>query len=266
MPGTASNGEDDDQGEHRQRSATPTQGGGWLGVELAAPSDGQTGVLVRGVVPDSPAARAGLASGDLLLLIDGKSVERPGDVIDRVSARAPGERLALVLRRSGTERLVSATLERLPSDEALMRKRYVDERAPNLSALTAIQGSVSPSLVSLRGRVVLVEFWATWCVPCHIIAPVLSGWSDRYSARGLEVIGVTGDPASVAADAAQRHGMSYSLFSDESGATQRAYRAFALPTLFVIDRRGVVRDVMVGLSSERLRAVESLVERLLAER
>jgi hypothetical protein len=46
----------------------------------------------------------------------------------------------------------------------------------------------------------------------------------------------------------------------------RGYRAFALPTLFVIDRRGVVRDVVVGYSSERLRQVDRLLTRLLAER
>jgi peroxiredoxin len=239
---------------------------GWLGVELAAPPEGESGVLVRGVVPGSPAERAGLALGDSLLMIDGKAVARPGDVIELVTAHRPGERVAVVLRRGGVERLVAATLEPLPNDEKLMQRRYVDNRAPGLSGLTTIQGNLAPSLVSLRGRVVLVEFWATWCVPCHIIAPVLSDWSDRYAARGLDVLGVTGDSATLAADAARRHGMSYPLFSDESGATQRAYRAYALPTLFVIDRRGVVRDVMVGFSSERLRAIESLLERLLAER
>ena len=239
---------------------------GWLGVELAAPPEGEVGVLVRGVVPDSPAERAGLGPGDSLLMIDGKSVDRPDDVIAAVTAHAPGERVPIVLRRGGVERLVAATLEPLPNDEALMRKRYVDARAPGLSGLTTIQGSLPPSLVSLRGRVVVLEFWATWCVPCHIMAPVLSDWSDRYAARGLDVVGVTGDTALAAADAARRHGMTYALFSDESGATQRAYRAYALPTLFVIDRRGVVRDVMVGFSTQRLRAVEGLVERLLAER
>jgi thiol-disulfide isomerase/thioredoxin len=239
---------------------------GWLGVELAAPPADELGVLVRGVVPGSPAERAGLAAGDLLLMIDGRAVERPGDVIALVSAHAPGERAAIVLRRGGAERLVAATLEPQPNDEALMQKRYVDSRAPGLSGLTTIQGSLPPSLVPLRGRVVVVEFWATWCVPCHVMAPVLSEWNDRYAARGLHVLGVTGDSPQLAADAAQRHGMSYSLFTDESGATQRAYRAYALPTLFVIDRRGVVRDVMVGFSSERLRAIEGLLERLLAER
>jgi peroxiredoxin len=80
------------------------------------------------------------------------------------------------------------------------------------------------------------------------------------------VLGVTGDTVQVAANGARDGNMSYSLFSDESGQTIRDYRAFALPTLFVIDRRGIVRDVMVGLSSERLRQIDGLLSRLLAER
>jgi thiol-disulfide isomerase/thioredoxin len=222
-------------------------------------------VLVRGVVPESPAERAGLAPGDLILMIEGERVDRPGDLIAFVAAHRAGDDVGVVLRRAGADRLFSVKLEPLPNDEALLQKRYVDNDAPLLSGLTTVQGSVAPSLRSLRGRVVVVEFWANWCLPCRIMAPVLSDWSDRYGARGLDVLGVTGDPVATALDAAKHHGMSYAVFSDENGATQRAYRAYALPTLFVIDRKGVVRDVMVGFSTPRLRAIEGLVERLLAE-
>jgi peroxiredoxin len=140
----------------------------------------------------------------------------------------------------------------------------VGERAPDFGALTSVQGSITPSLNALKGRVVVIEFWATWCHVCHLLAPTLNGWSDRYSAQGLTVIGVTSDPVELATRTAGEVGMSYPLASDPSGTMHGAYRAYALPMLFVIDQRGTVRDVMVGYSSPRLREIELLVRRLIA--
>lgn len=238
----------------------------WLGVELGMLPEGRAGVLVRGVVPQSPAEQAGILKDDVILSVFGEAVEGPADLVTRVGRYQVGERVGIVLKRGDRERLVAATLEALPSDESMMQRRYVESLAPAFSELKTVQGNLPPSLAPLRGNVVVVEFWAGWCVPCRITAPLLSRWSDRYSAEGLRVVGVTGDPVVEAAEAAARHGMRYPVFSDGTGKTTLSYRAFALPTLFVIDRRGVVRDVIVGFSSHRLNELESLLEQLLAER
>lgn len=238
----------------------------WLGVELALRPPGEPGVLVRAVVPGSPAERAGILKGDVIATIDSQGVGRPADVVSLVGSHRAGDRIAIALTRGDQQRLFAAVLEPQPNDETLMRKRYVDAMAPSLTDLKPVRGSVNPNLKELRGNVVVVEFWASWCVPCRITAPLLSSWSNRYTPEGLRVLGITGDPVVQAADAAERHGMTYPVFSDENGSTTLAYRAFALPTLFVIDRRGVVRDVVVGFSTSRLKETEALIGRLLAER
>ena len=118
---------------------------------------------------------------------------------------------------------------------------------------------------SLRGSVVVLEFWATWCGACRALLPTLNGWHERYSSGQAQIVSVTVDsPGKAAQDAAQL-GMRYSVLSDPEGQTAQLYQAFALPTLFVIDRAGVVRDVSVGYDPQRLRALEALVERLIAE-
>jgi peroxiredoxin len=153
----------------------------------------------------------------------------------------------------------------VPNDDEVMRKNYVGARAPDFGALSTVQGSITPSLPALKGRVVVLEFWASWCGVCHVMAPTLNGWHDRYSAQGVTVLGVTNDPVDLATRTAGELGLGYPLASDSSGEMLRAYRAYALPTLFVIDKQGNVRDVLIGYSTPRLREIEALVRRLIAE-
>jgi peroxiredoxin len=236
-----------------------------LGVELAKRDNGEPGVLIRSVTRGSPAEHAGIADGDVVLSIDGDNVARPTELREHVMKALAGSRVSLGVLRGGETRLFAVDLEAAPNDDELMRKNYVGVRAPDFGALDTVQGSITPSLPALKGRVVVLEFWASWCGVCHVMAPTLNGWHDRYSAQGVTVLGVTNDPVDVAGRTAGELGMGYALASDGSGQMLRAYRAYALPTLFVIDKQGNVRDVLIGYSTPRLREIEALVRKLIAE-
>jgi len=112
---------------------------------------------------------------------------------------------------------------------------------------------------------VVLEFWATWCGACRALLPTLNAWHEQLQTRGGLVVSVTTDPVGKAARDAAELGLAYPVLADPDGSTAQAYQAFALPTLFVIDRAGVVRDVSVGFDPRRIAELEATVARLLSE-
>jgi thiol-disulfide isomerase/thioredoxin len=113
-------------------------------------------------------------------------------------------------------------------------------------ALPTLAGE-SLRLADLRGKVVLVNFWATWCVPCRTEMPTIEELYRRYRDRGLEVVAINLDilsPPGVQAFVKEVK-VTFAIVLDPSWATARAYRVIGLPTTYLIDRGGnvVVREV-----------------------
>ena len=233
----------------------------WLGVQMA---EVEGGVLVRHVLRGSPAEKAGLRDGDLILTVERASVTRPTDVSSAVAQHAPGDTLSLTLRRGGQTLLLTARLEARPSAEETLTRDLVGSPAPAWVDITPVAGAPA-SLNALRGKVVVLDFWATFCGPCRYMAPELSALSARYQAQGLAVVGITTDAPDVAGSTRDRWEMRYPVLSDASGRTHQGYGITALPTIFVIDRRGVVRAVTVGAGRGELDRLDALVKTLLAE-
>ena len=98
-----------------------------------------------------------------------------------------------------------------------------------------------------------------------MIAPRLSALKDRFGPQGLAVVGITTDDAEQAAVFAERHQMHYPVVVDKDGETSRAYNVTGLPTMILIDKQGVVRDVFIGFDPGGDVALEAAVRKLLAE-
>lgn len=235
----------------------------WLGVELdQGPA---STVLAKHVVHGSPAAKAGVADGDVIVSADGVTVADPKQLIARVALAGPNSALALHIRHGGVERDVSAMLATFPGADEILRLDKLGSFAPAWRSPAAVSGALPASLGALRGKVVVLDFWASWCGPCRMLAPRLSQWQDAYGAQGLTVIGITTDDVAVAAQSSQAMGMRYAVGSDAKGDTSAVYGVSALPTMFLIDKKGVIRDVAVGYDPAHHASMEKLMQALLAE-
>lgn len=219
---------------------------------------------MRDVVRGAPAEHAGIQAGDRILSVDGEQVGRPQDVVRNVSRHRAGERLSVGLERAGATRLLAVPLGARPDQDELLRSQFLGSQAPAWRELATVRGSLPKEVAELRGRVVVIDFWASWCVACRLAIPKLNEWHDRYGARGLTVVGITTDSTELALEASVELGIGYAVAADLDGLTSRAYRANAIPTLFVVDKQGTVRDVMVGYSSDRLAEVEKTLAALIA--
>jgi cytochrome c biogenesis protein CcmG/thiol:disulfide interchange protein DsbE len=118
--------------------------------------------------------------------------------------------------------------------------------APPL-VLSRLDAPGSLSLASLRGKVVAVNFWASWCGPCRDEAPLLERTWKADGAKGLVVLGVdANDFAGDARKFMRAHGLTYPILHDAHGSTLGHWGVPGLPTTFVVDRRGRVVAKIVG--------------------
>ncbi|HYI23398.1 MAG TPA: TlpA disulfide reductase family protein [Candidatus Limnocylindrales bacterium] len=103
------------------------------------------------------------------------------------------------------------------------------------------------ALSDLRGRPVIVNFWASWCIPCRDEFPVLRAARESHADDDLEIIGVVHDDGpQTAADFADAYGATWPMVVDTDDVAWNAYRGVFLPLSYFIDRDGIVRAVSYG--------------------
>ncbi|NLM45912.1 MAG: TlpA family protein disulfide reductase [Firmicutes bacterium] len=129
------------------------------------------------------------------------------------------------------------------------------KRAPDFT-LQAIDGS-KISLSDLRGRVVMLNFWSAGCGPCREEMPYLQEVYEELRDKGFAILAVNLDSPLIAADFAQKHGLTFPVVTDPDYEIGIRYEVQYIPKTLILDRRGIIRFVGVGsfASAEQLRSL-----------
>ncbi len=139
----------------------------------------------------------------------------------------------------------------------------VGSEAPDFK-LKSINGEVV-ELSELKGNVVLIDFWATWCGPCIRAVPFISRLYAEYADNGLVILSVNlGEDPNVVAEFAGKHKMLWTVLLDSDRSVADSYGVKAIPTFVIIDKGGVIRYRKAGYSQSVEHEITSIIEETLS--
>ena len=185
--------------------------------------------------------------------------------VSRATAKPPGlehsveivQTISFATAKANEESLDSLYVFVPPEDaeqvEAFRRRArgsdtFVGEPAQDFS-LQDLKGRTF-RLRDLRGKIVLLDFWASWCGPCRIDLPHIEALQREHSREELVVLGVNSESAPLARSFMQRQGYSFPSLVDEGYEVSDQYQATSLPTIVIVDREGNIAAYLVGLQRE----------------
>jgi peroxiredoxin len=145
---------------------------------------------------------------------------------------------------------------------AFVHALEVGEAPPEIG-LTTLDGK-PVTLAALRGKVVLIDFWASWCAPCKEEMPFLEGLHKRLGKRGLVVVGVSVDSELANAKRfIEGVKVSFPIVHDAKHSVADRYRPARMPTSLIVDRAGKIRFVHGGFRKDDAKTIEQEISKLL---
>ena len=139
-------------------------------------------------------------------------------------------------------------------------------KAPDFTAFTIDSTPKTKTLADYRGQVLMINVWATWCLPCRVEMPSIEALHKAYGPKGLKIVAVSiDDPGTEPAIRAfaKQYGLTFEILHDPKGAITQAYDISGYPETFIVGRDGIIRKKLMSATDWNSPDARALVDRLL---
>ena len=231
----------------------------WLGVTFKKSTyQNHLALNVIGVHPESGCFAAGMVAGDLIVGVQGSALTDMSQIQSAVSGHKAGQKIKIEISRDGKSKTLTVALTERPDDISNLTGSAIGSKIAKFGENFYKNGEKRKE----SPKATLLDFWATWCGPCRKTLPVLANIYNKYSSKGLEVIGIADESVDVLNDFyAHQHASPYPLYRDAKKEMWIRYGIHAVPTLMLLDKDGYIKRVWSGAPTEYM--IEQILKDLL---
>ncbi|MFK7826098.1 MAG: redoxin family protein [Oligoflexales bacterium] len=245
--------------DYQQVNALPKSVKPWLGVGIETH---EKGVLVTRALPGAPAQKSGIKTGDIILSIDSHVMKTAAALNKMIQSLEVGQKVAVEIERTNKKSTLNIFLEVRPDLMSLIEKNEGKPAQP--VNLTSIAGK-TVNLNEMKGQVVLIKFWATWCPSCRASFPYLDNFIGKNKGKKLVILTVSNEDVSTQSAFFNGKKQNFIALVDPKGEASNAYMVPALPSYVLIDKNGLVSQTAVG-SGSYLKSIPGKASKLLEDK